>query len=464
MSLSPLVVDDFLFQSLNLKGFKNNLNYALGYGNGRLLGNLGVLYFMKYPLLKVIIKSVAIIGVINLIRKVLFCENRDCDIQLSCLSFLLTIGVAPQIFAEVFTWTSGFSNYVPPIICMLLCLIIIKKENKPSKYEFFLIFVLGIVGQLYVEHSTIINVVMAVVCLFHSVRHCRDKISLNIVWVCGTIIGMIIMFLIPKLFCVFNEFEGYQKLNLHGVRELIISIVSNAMFISKMLCENCFLFIALSTLLIYFIKKKKKLNKVDKAAMIVLVFFPIFCILSYILKIAQNEIKINLIFLCCLIVYVMSVVYFILTVIQVKALQIKSMFFLLMAIFSILPLLIVYPIGKRCLFHSYIFLSLLVLSLFEKVYHLCNWKKIISNGLKVASVVLMFLLCVCFKNINNVDKMKHQHIQKQMQNHAQEIMIPDIKSDYVHTNENGMIGYRYYYKEKGDIIFVNVDYKTWRDK
>lgn len=260
MSLSPMIIDDFMFQSLNLNGFIENINYSLGYGNGRLLGNLGILYLMKYPLLKIIIKSLAIVFLINLIRKVLFITE-DNNIQLSVLSFLLIIGIAPQIFAEVFTWTSGFANYVPPIICMLLCLIIIQNENTHLKHETILIFVLGVAGQLFVEHSTVINMATALVALFYSQKCNREKIFVNMVWLSGTTIGTITMVFIPKLFCEFNEFEGYQKLNLHGIRELIISIVSNAMYISKLISENVILFLALSMLLICIIRKKKCLKK-----------------------------------------------------------------------------------------------------------------------------------------------------------------------------------------------------------
>lgn len=384
--------------------------------------------------------------------------------QLSLLSFLLTIGIAPQFFAQVFTWTSGFSNYVPPIICMLSCLIISNKGNT-SKCTLLLIFVLGISGQLYVEHSTIINITMAALSLFYSIKYCRENISLNLAWLSGTIIGATTMFSIPTLFCTYNEFEGYQKLNIHGLRDFIISIVSNAMYISKMLCDNCILFASLSILLIYFIRKKKHLNIIDKAAMIILEIFPLFCIFSYISKMAQHEIQINFVFFCCVIAYLISVVYSVITVISERDLRIKSAFYLFMAVFSILPLLIVYPIGNRCLFHSYIFLSLLVLSLFENVYQSCKKKEIISNILKVASVILIFSICICFIKLNSIDRMKQQYIQEQMHNHAEEISIPDIKSDYIHTNENIMIGCKYYYKEKGDINFLNVDYKTWvKDK
>ena len=114
--LSPLVVDDYLFGSLNLSSFQENVDYVLHYGNGRLLGNLTVLYLVQHPVIRSAVKALTflLIGLFmtRIVDSISGGENEN-------IVFLLLIAMAPQLFAQTFSWTSGFCNYAPPIVCSL---------------------------------------------------------------------------------------------------------------------------------------------------------------------------------------------------------------------------------------------------------------------------------------------------------------------------------------------------------
>lgn len=464
MWCAPLMVDDFSFKSFSNYNIKDKLIYVLQYGNGRLLGNMGVLYLLEFPILRIIIKSIVIISVIILIDK---------NIQVKgvhtyyLFSFLLILGMDPQMFAQVFTWTSGFQNYVPPVLCMLICMKIALESSEKNKFvKIFILTIIGMCGQLFVEHSTIITLGMAGVILILNLRR-RKNINYACVWFGGTAVGTIIMFLIPKLFYVTNENEGYQKLNLTGIKPFVISIFSNTLHISRMYSKNILLWCAISILLIYLMHKKSVKNKISAFVKIILVFYPSYCVVNYLLT--QNvwydeKFKVfhSLILCCMLFAYLVSVIYGIWQSDEQK-IKIKALIYLGMAIFSVLPLLIVYPIGERCLFHSYMFMVMLVLLIFK--YNTSISSDVFVTGQKklitISCITLSMCLIFVFWNMHYVDMEKHSYIKEQMTKECKKIFLPKLPYRYVHSMENIMIDEYYFYEEKGDIEFETVDYKEW---
>lgn len=466
MWCAPMMVDDYSFSSFSNYKMKDKLFYVLKYGNGRLLGNMGVLYLLQFPVLKIAIKTIVIILVIIMIDKnTQFAKSKEGVI----LSFLLIMGMEPQMFAQVFTWTSGFQNYIPPVLCMLLCMKIVLEGTENRKFlKAFLIGIVGICGQLFVEHSTVIILVFAILILNFNLKN-RKNVLYASMWVGSTIVGTIIMYTIPKIFYVPNVNEGYQKLNLMGIKPFIISIVGNTLQISEKYSENFFLWCIISGLVICIIRKNTNKNRrLAGLSEIVLVSYPSYCVVNYLLT--QNRWYdprfggiVYKIFLCCLLLaYLISVIYGISNIV-IENIRLKAFVCLGGAVFSVLPLLIVYPIGSRCLFHSYTFMVMLTVLIFK--YHVSTsgyqveifWKKIFIT----LSVILSICLIFVFLNIRYVDTQKHLYIQEELKKGSKEIIIPKLPYRYVHYNENNMIEEYYFNKEAGDVSFETVDYIEW---
>ncbi|MGN1194774.1 MAG: hypothetical protein ACI4SB_04765, partial [Acutalibacteraceae bacterium] len=57
---SPLASDDWEFLSYNYQSLGEAINYALYYGNGRFLGNLGGIVLAPHPILAAVYKSLSI--------------------------------------------------------------------------------------------------------------------------------------------------------------------------------------------------------------------------------------------------------------------------------------------------------------------------------------------------------------------------------------------------------------------
>ena len=154
--------DDFYFMTFKYASFSTIFHNALYYGNGRLLGNLGAILICNSVFLNVIAKGVVLSGIAVLLPLLLNVQTGFGYI----LSALLFAGISPSVFAQVYSWTSGFQNYAPPVFLLIICLLLIKynpKNKVLSAVSYFGVAVFGFCSQLYVEHNTVINIIIAAV-------------------------------------------------------------------------------------------------------------------------------------------------------------------------------------------------------------------------------------------------------------------------------------------------------------
>lgn len=125
---SPLVSDDLQFAGYGYTSIKEYIHFSLNYGNGRFLGNLfsGILSGNRILFSCFNGFSMALIAV--MIPKVAESENNLSYL----LSSLLLILCSSEMFSQVYAWTSGFSNYIPPIALALTIACIIINYDKLS--------------------------------------------------------------------------------------------------------------------------------------------------------------------------------------------------------------------------------------------------------------------------------------------------------------------------------------------
>lgn len=110
-------------------------------------------------------------------------------------------------------------------------------------------------------------------------------------------------------------------------------------------------------------------------------------------------------------------------------------------------------------FHSYIVLAMLAAVNYADVFRASGSRRIDAAG--CIAVLLAASLLVTYYRIYDIDKAKRDYITACMENQKQEILVPKIPSDYIHSHENLMIEDAYFYERPGDIDFVEVDYRTW---
>lgn len=338
-------------------------------------------------------------------------------------------------------------------------------------FMMIIIFILGIASQLYVEHSTIVNVILSISLLMH----CRRKnlklaSSLSMTWTIATGIGTLLMFVIPKLFYQKeNRVAGYRKLNMKQISSIINSCKVNSGIIARNIEKNVLIFfvlISVGCLLIYFHKKNLK-KKIYRIAFFLQIMPVIYIIISnlYInnlelsghlggLKIILDDVA-----LAAMIVGFVLILYNL----NLKKLLFLNIYLISIMVLSMIPLLVVYPLPARVMFQSYIFLVALTLVNFE--YIIFNTNECVKKGiniiLKIIFPVLMFMLVFIFNDIKKIDDNRTKYIQEQMKSHAKKIEIYRIPYKYVFWDGEWMF-YRYYYYQKYGDIKIREDKKVNR--
>lgn len=451
--LSPLVVDDYYFAGLQFNSFSERINFVLHYGNGRVLGNLFVLYMMEYPMLRTSLKALTLflIGffMTKIVDNVAGGENEN-------IVFLLLVGLAPQIFAQVYSWSSGFCNYAPPVLCFLyLAYRFLFSDKKMGWKDSIIVLLVGGIGELFVEHSALINFTLVCCIMGYCIKSKRNIIPGLFCWF-GTLSGLLIIFLVPHFYTAVTGFENYQKLNLNDFHGLLISIVANTMQICEEYGAAVVLWIALSFTMLMRCRGRKNI-----IVTIILTGFPVYSGIYYALMrsgISPNTILIDVINTVVTLGYLLAVLYVIMKINNDK-IRVLSLALLATGVYSVLPLLVVYPIGARCLFHSYTAMAMLAAINFADITSLNSRIHSCIVGFVALSMTLVLVGTYC--KIYRIDEEKNNHIMACMEEGDKEICIPNISSDYIHSNENIMISSAFFYNEPGDISFSEIEYENW---
>ena len=278
----------------------------------------------------------------------------------------------------------------------------------------------------------------------------------SLCWV-GTFLGLLAIFLIPRIFTVTTGFEDYQKLNLGNLQGLRTSIISNTMQICQEYTAAVVLWVAMSIVMLAHCKKQKR----NYIIMAILLFFPIYSLVFYVLTRCfslKTNMLVTMLNAAITFAYLGSILCVIVKMEKTK-LRTASLVLFFLGLYAVAPLLIVYPIGDRCLLHSYIVLTMLAAVNYADVFRASGNKRINAAGCAAALLAVMLLVIYC--RIYDIDKAKRSYIAACMENQEQEILIPKIPSDYIHSHENLMIDNAYFYEQPGDIDFIEVDYDTW---
>lgn len=446
---SPLTIDDLYYKAFAMKNIKTIFNFALGYGNGRLLGNMLIHFIIQSSIFRVIFQTFFVMLLCYIICKATHVYLN----KIFYFGIALYLFVSPLIFREVYLWSSAFANYIPGIICMFAAWHIVK--NKDGLVWNFILLLVSVLGQLFVEHTSLINTVLAFVMLIYFIKENSNKQKINkaFIWFIGTAVGMSIMFMIPKLFYVKNEWENYQKsVDITNLKGFIVGILANGMQISGIYLQNVFGLIALSIVLIMLVNPKI----IEK---IVLISVPMYglCINFIIDALWTGTI-------CAVINLAAFLVYFICVVMLIIKNHIhgkeKILFYICMCAFSVMPLLVVYPIGTRCLLHSYVFFIMAVLTIINE-----NIEKFNVNVIKLVSVIAMcafsVIMVVNFHNVRRLNEQRLQYVQKEVDKGNSIIHVPKIESKYVKDNDGWSYGQIFYHNKKQDIKFIFIDEQKW---
>ena len=471
MNAVPLTSDDLEFSELHFKSPAEILNFALYYGNGRVLGNLGAVCLVNMPILAAFLKAFILSGIIFMVPYLL--GHRSLASYL--MSFLLFILVPGTLFASVYSWTCGFQNYLPPIWITLVILLLLQKFDAGKTPARVLccvaIFLLGIAGQLYVEHSTLIQVVLAASIAFIRFRK-KENIAPALIWFIATVAGAACMFLVPVIFFVEgNRVSQYalRSVNLDSISSLVVSCVKSFAAMGKSMPFVGTLALSGATIVTTHITRSGRSKKWN--AFLYLSSIAVCCYTVLNEWLLDND---WLDRLSTVKHFITACFYFApillwgiaLFPLEDKALRNKIYFLLGIGILSIAPLLVVSPTPDRVIFIAYVCIvaSLLVFVGYLKDHLELPLRKWIKHSMQAMAIVTVCLLCVIFSSMSWMCDLRIQHIENEMAAQATQIEICRIPYDYEFYDGFWAMGRKYYYEEWNDIKFVEMDFSQWYQK
>lgn len=472
---SPLTADDLYFKGNKLQSVAQNVEYALHYGNGRILGNFFGSWLVNYRLLRALIKGISFSLLIALFPYAAGCRSK----AVYPLSFVIFVCCEATLFSQVIYWTSGFQNYVPPVVLTVLIISLIrftasKKSGALSAAAAVSIFILGFVSQLYVEHSSFINVLLAAgltVSAFRNKGGKGKKYRLNgVVWLVSVVLGAAVMLLVPKVFKPDSDLvENYRSLAFGSFSELVRSAIKNSYTMLRWLAFSDVLFIILAfaafALLAFCVRKQPgkallPLGAADLAATFGFIFFKT---ISRHSESKAGEYAFSAFMLVSYLLLIVTVFVCLKKLKDKKTLG-KVILSLVFSLLSLAPLLVVSPIGARCFFMAFAFAAAALLTVLDRLAEISPAK--VRSALPVASLCVAAAALAVYGamavSIGSYVFRRENYVEKQLSAGADKIAIFTINSEYVWDST---WGYElcYYHEKPGDVRFEVMDsFDDWR--
>lgn len=442
--------------------------------NGRWFGNFVVLALTRSRMLRTIVMSISIILIVSILSKLI--NKKNNAVKYSIILLLLLIPV--DIFAQAISWTSGFSNYVIPIIFCLAFIYfnknIFNDENIFISNKMMVpFFMMGFSASLFIEHVTIYNLLLSIFnIIFVFIKYKKIIIS-NLSYFFGSIIGTILMFSNGAYRNIFHAADTYRSIAIDNFFSKSLNTYFDT--ISKYLVEsNIALNIAISIIFIIILFKGFKHSNdryikkiITKTSLVIL-----FLILSLnIFMIVDNDIIFSLFGKYEKIIFgLLTVVYFLIlflvTLFFLKGEKRKQNIFYLVSIIVLAsPLLVVTPLGPRCFFPTYIMFILFAVNSFDSLnVHL---KKDFIKSLKIIILIIMCIYIVVFTKIFIVDRKRSEMCDENKNSQNGVLYLPKLPNEkymWDPNPESEVFIYRFklFNNIKSNQKIEFIDYEEWK--
>lgn len=462
MWCAPYSSDDIEFSRLSYTSLSGYVDFALRYGNGRLLGNLLAILLCHSRLLCVVVKAGILASCVMMLPRLLGCAHGLGY----AMSFVLFTLIEPAVFGEVYVWTSGFSNYLPPIWLTLVILCILYRDGPPNVLHSILVLLFGLCSQLFIEHSSSVNLLLALACAWGAWRKKHTTRWISLCWVLGTLVGLALMLLIPRLFYTAgNRVETYRSLNLGSLLGLVYSVARNGIQLCGHYFGACLLPVCLGALACSWQTRNSWSSKALHRLYGLSIGSLGYLLLSMALDTITYRGKSALVEHCieCCMVTLPLIAWAVAACKLDKPLRRRVLGCLAFALISLAPLLLVTPIPTRVVYQSYVFVLMgAMLSCYPVLSGLSErglrWVK---KGLVATSLALALIIGSVFSCVHSMIQLRDEHIRRCIEQGDTTIAIFSLPYSYTSWDHLWSQSMQYGDLTDAQLTFESVSFDTW---
>lgn len=219
--LFPLVGDDWFREALGASihspwDLFREIAARWATVNGRIMGNLLAYAAGSRPLLREGMRALFALALTVLLARTAGLDSWRG--LLVCAAGLLAL--PREMFCQIWPWAAGFFNYVPPVVLLLGCLVLVRPvlDGSPlreSPARTAALFLLGVCQQLFVENDTLYALWAALVLLvWYQLEQHRWSPCLSALFA-GCVLGAALLFASPS-YRLIAVGEGAYRAGLGG--------------------------------------------------------------------------------------------------------------------------------------------------------------------------------------------------------------------------------------------------------
>lgn len=408
--------------------------------NGRYLGNLLVMVLTRSELVNILLTAFSLVC-FCLFPKLFVRSEKFLLYALGALFFFL---MPRPMKVQAVVWTSGFSNYVPPILLIFLYLILVQNifdEGRPEygRKTVAIAPFIGFAAGLFMENVTLYNLAAAAAVLVIAYIRFRKVYAVHLAYLGGSVLGALAMFTNSAYGFIAEGGDEYRSTVLDEglIRTLSnnTNMVLQEFFLKNMAAWGLFSVLCLVCCVMYV--RSGKGNKLCRiSAGVHIVCWMMLAVKSwypnwlFLRNFSFSGTITVWIFALIAVGYCLSALVQVLFCVEEQRLRLRVLFLLVSIPVLVAPLLVVNPVSSRCLLSAYLMLAAACVVLLAYIRRQLKLSVMVERGLAVVALagcaaVLCSLVSV-YLVVHRYDCLRNEYVQKQVEMGYQEVTISEL--------------------------------------
>ena len=469
--LFPYTGDDWAWgSSIGIERLKI---FFAGY-NGRYVGNLLVLLLTRSKLLDAAVIAASFL----LVCWLSYAYAQDRSKASLLMAALLLLMMPRQLWAQVAVWTAGFTNYVPSALISVAYLIYSKEitgkklsDRKDSWGHSVILFLAGFCGALFVESITVFHICLSAAVIAYMFLKFRSFRRGHLGFLLGTLAGTWAMFSNSTYGRIATGEDYYRRMPV-GLRDTVYFALDQARNILDFVLSENLLFCAIVTVLLLIlsvqcVKNGKKWALLPAAfhvgSLLLLLWEDAVCA-AITGSFAFPKLVIHTIPIVPPVLYALSILVAVVCLVE-KGRRFGMLLPFYCVVVSLAPLLVVHPVGWRCVFIGYFFMIVFTVDLFGYVCRqMLPREKWLSRTLGLVVMAQFVLFVNIFYPIHYYDTLRLEYIKKQAAEGKKTVLMCDLPNreylyDSLPDNETLAQRYQLFYGLDTDLKFEFIPFE-----